>query len=140
MRGTSILAISLLFASVANAQTRERAGMALDRADADGDGVVTREEFMNARAEQFASRDRNRDGFIDKNDMAKRGARRTRASQAMNAIVDRFDSDNDGKVAKREFVDGGGQLFDRVDADQSGTLDKKEIEAAKASLQEVMGK
>lgn len=139
MRTAVFLALSVLAASTANAQMRERSGMALERADANHDGVVTREEFMNARAEQFASRDRNGDGFIDTSDLDKRAAGRARASQAMGAIVKQLDTSGDGKVAKSEFVDGGTKLFDRADADKSGTLDKQEIETAKASLREAAG-
>lgn len=140
MRASYLLAITLLLTSAADAQSRERSGAALDRADANGDGVVTRDEFMSARAEQFTSRDRNRDGFIDDNDLGKRAARRERASQAMDAIVRQLDSNGDGKVAKQEFVDGGGKLFDRADADKSGTLDKKEVETAKANLRDAAGR
>lgn len=140
MRAVSLLVIGVLVASTAGAQARERAGMSLDRADTNSDGVVSRDEFSNARAEQFASRDRNGDGFIDKNDLTGRAARRGRGQQAMEAIVKQLDSSGDGKVAKSEFVDGGAKLFDRADADKSGTLDKQEIESAKASLREAAGR
>lgn len=140
MRAMSILTLSFLWASAADAQVRERSGMLFDRADANGDGLVTRDEFTNARAGQFASRDRNGDGFIDDGDLGRRAAGRARISQAMSAMVKQFDSDNDGKIAKQEFVDGGAKLFDRADADESGSLDKNEIEAANASLRQAAGK
>ena len=53
MRTAVLLAISVLAASTASAQMRERSGMALEQADANHDGVVTRDEFMNASDEQF---------------------------------------------------------------------------------------
>jgi Ca2+-binding EF-hand superfamily protein len=140
MRTASIVVIGVLFACAANAQMRERSGMSLDRADANGDGVIARAEFMNARAEQFASRDRNNDGFIDERNLGRRAAGRERVAQAMSAMRNQLDSDGDGKVAKREFVDGGGKLFDRADADKSGTLDKNEIEAVKASMRDAAGR
>ena len=139
MRTAAILAISVLVASTATAQMRERSGMALDRADANHDGVVTRDEFMKARADQFASRDRNSNGFIDDGDLGRR-ARRNRGEQAMGAIVKQLDTSGDGKVSKSEFVDGGAKMFDRIDADKSGTLDKQEIEAAKASVRDAAGR
>lgn len=138
MRAMTLLVLSLLLASTADAQMRDR-GSLLDRADANNDGLVTRDEFMKARAEQFASRDRNGDGFIDERDIGKRAARRARVSQALEAVIAQLDSNNDGKVSKQEFVDGGAKLFDRVDADKNGSLDKNEIEAAKASLREAAG-
>jgi Ca2+-binding EF-hand superfamily protein len=140
MRTAAILAISVLVASTATAQMRERSGMALDRADANGDGVVTRDEFMKARADQFASRDRNGNGFIDDGDLGRRARRSNRGEQAMGAIVKQLDTSGDGKVSKSEFVDGGAKMFDRIDADKSGTLDKQEIEAAKASVRDAAGR
>ena len=140
MRAASLFVFSVLVASSATAQMRERSGMSLDRADTNRDGVVTREEFVTARGEQFASRDRNNDGFIDKNDLSGRAAGRPRVEQAMEAIVKQFDANSDGKVAKGEFVEGGVKLFERADADKSGSLDKKEIETAKESLREAAGR
>ncbi len=139
MRKVVVMTLGVLIAGCASAQIRDRAGV-LDRADANRDGVITREEFLKARAEQFASRDRNGDGFIDERDLGRRAAGRARASQAMDAIVKQLDSNGDSKVAKSEFVDGGGKLFDRADADKNGTLDKQEIEAAKANLRGAAGR
>lgn len=127
---------SVLFAASAVAQGRDGPGAMFDRADSNGDGVVTRDEFLAARATQFGKRDRNADGVIDSSDLGERAAGRRRASQALNAIVEQADTNADGKVSKDEFVEGGGKLFERADADRSGTLDAKEIEAAQARLKE----
>ena len=66
MRATSLLMLTCLLSVTAHAQTRERPGSIFDRADANSDGSLTREEFAAARAEQFATRDRNSDGAFDK--------------------------------------------------------------------------
>jgi Ca2+-binding EF-hand superfamily protein len=128
--------LSVLSAGAALSQGREGPGAMFDRADGNADGVVSRDEFIAARAEQFAGRDRNGDGFIDGADLGERAAARPRISQAMNALVTQFDADKDGKVGKDEFVSGGMKLFDRADADKSGSLDAKELDAAKAGLRE----
>lgn len=140
MRTLSTLALGLLLVtSAADAQMRDRAGP-FERADANGDGIVTKEEFMKARAEQFGSRDRNGDGFIDDSDLGRRAAKRPRASQAMNAMQKQFDADNDGKVSKGEFIDGGVKLFALADSNKDGSLDQKEREAAQATLRETAGR
>lgn len=135
-----VAAVALILATAVSAQGREGPGAVFDRADKNGDGVVARDEFLTSRAEQFASRDRNGDGFIDSSDLGERAAGRPRISQAMTAMVTQFDTDKDGKVSKQEFVDGGAQLFDRADSDKNGSLDAKEIDAAKTALRERAGR
>jgi hypothetical protein len=43
-----------------------------DKADTNGDGVITREEFHAARERMFVRLDRNGDGYIDNSSMALR--------------------------------------------------------------------
>jgi EF hand len=132
-----IVSLALLIAATSvSAQGRERAGAIFDRADKNGDGVAARDEFLASRAEQFASRDRNGDGFIDNADVGERAAARPRVSQAMTAMITQFDADKDDKVSKTEFVDGGAKLFERADTDANGSLDAKELEAAKTAMRE----
>jgi Ca2+-binding EF-hand superfamily protein len=134
MRRLAIVVASFLCAGSGWAQGREAPGAMFERADANGDGALTREEFVNARSDQFGKRDRNGDHFIDSTDLSERVAARPRASQAMNAIVNQFDADHDGKLSKEEFVAGGVTIFERADSDKNGALDAKELEAAKAAV------
>ena len=140
MRATSLIMLTCLLSVTAHAQTRERPGSMFDRADANADGSLTREEFAAARADQFATRDRNSDGAFDKADIGERAADRPRVTQAMSAMLSQFDADRDGKVSKAEFVDGGLKLFDRADANKNGTLDQKEREEAESSMREKLGR
>jgi Ca2+-binding EF-hand superfamily protein len=134
MRRLSIVVASFLCAGSVFAQGREAPGAMFERADADGDGALTREEFVNARSDQFGKRDRNGDGFIDSTDLGERAAGRPRVSQAMSAILNQFDADHNGKLSKDEFVAGGVKIFERADTDKNGALDAKELEAAKAAV------
>lgn len=133
MRTALMVAASVLFVGSAFAQGREGPGAMFERADANGDGAVSRDEFVSARADQFGKRDRNADGFIDNTDLSGRAAGRPRIAQAMTALVNQFDADRDGKVSKDEFVAGGVTIFERADADNNASLDSRELAAAKAA-------
>jgi hypothetical protein len=111
----------------------QQPGGLFDGADGNGDGAVSREEFLAARAGQFARRDRNQDGYIDAVD-DERAAARPRLATGLAKARDRMDRSGDGKVSKEEFVNGALPLFERADVNADGTLDAKEVAAAKAAI------
>ena len=120
-------AVLLLSSCVVLAQGRE--GPALEQADADHDGKVTKQEYVDARAAQFSRLDRNGDGFIDDADSREGG--NERGQRAAKALRGRIDSNGDGKISKEEFVNAPTMLFDKFDANKDGVLDATELEAAR---------
>ena len=66
------------------------------RADVNHDGVVSREEFLAARAAQFDHFDRNRDGYLDSADADALPESAGRLFQAMERLAD---ADSDGRVS-----------------------------------------
>jgi hypothetical protein len=120
-------AVLLLSSCVVLAQGRE--GPALEQADADHDGKVTKQEYVDARAAQFSRMDRNGDGFIDEADS--RAGGNERGQRAAKALRGRIDSNGDGKISKEEFVNAPTMLFDKFDANKDGVLDATELEAAR---------
>jgi hypothetical protein len=120
-------AVLLLSNCVVLAQGRE--GPALEQADADHDGKVTKQEYVDARAAQFSRMDRNGDGFIDEADS--RAGGNERGQRAAKALRGRIDSNGDGKISKEEFVNAPTMLFDKFDANKDGVLDATELEAAR---------
>ncbi len=110
-----------------------------DAADTNGDGVITRKEFLAARASAFVRLDRNGDGYIDKDDLPSRLVGRGNAQQRLTQLVTQLDKDGDGRVSKAEFVEGPTPLFDRADTDHNGELSRDEVAAIKQKLLERKG-
>lgn len=122
-------AVALLSSCVVLAQGRE--GNALEQADANHDGKVTKQEYNDARAALFARMDRNGDGFID--DADQRAGANERGQRAAGALRGRIDTNGDGKVSKEEFVNAPTMVFDKFDANKDGVLDAQELEAARTA-------
>ena len=107
---------------------------ALEAADRDGDGVVTRAEFLQARSARFQQLDRNSDGFIAADDIGRFGKRRAdRQGRAAAAMRD-MDADGDGRVSRPEFDQASQKIFQRLDGDANGLLTRQEAAAGAQSL------
>jgi Ca2+-binding EF-hand superfamily protein len=125
-------ALLTLISTPSLAQMRAGGEGMFDKADANGDGSITREEFRAGRVEQFGRFDRNGDGYLDSNDIPKRVlARRQQNGGGGEMLSGQFDANGDGKVGKEEFINGPTLIFDRADADGNDVLDSKELAAAK---------
>jgi Ca2+-binding EF-hand superfamily protein len=101
-----------------------------EHADANHDGNITRAEYVAARAAKFDELDRNHDGFLTEADfprLKKAGGERAEKFQAM---LQKLDTDHDGKVSRDEFANGGGTLFDMADTNHDGVVDKAELQQA----------
>jgi hypothetical protein len=109
------------------AQMRRGGEGMFERADANNDGSVTKEEFIAARGDQFAKLDRNSDSYLDSTDMPKRMAERRKQNGGGETHGGQFDTNGDGKVSKDEFINGPTLMFDRADTDKNNVLDAKEL-------------
>jgi Ca2+-binding EF-hand superfamily protein len=86
------------------------------RADANKDGVVTRDEF-NAMGQQIKAR-------MEKASVA-RGSMATR-------MFDRADANHDGRVSLQEMQNVALTQFDRIDTNHDGTISPQERQQARA--------
>lgn len=115
---------------IAMPSTHRLAGL-LEIYDADGDGVVTREQYQSKRAETFVSTDTNHDGKLDHeeyvNEFAARLERQiqnTRQAQMQQGQV-RFtsiDADHDGTIGRNEYAAMSARVFERADTNKDSVV------------------
>lgn len=84
------------------------------RADADGDGIMTRDEASAAAASRFARLDRNGDGVLSKDEMPPRRRPAPEGEQS-------------AQITRDSFIAHALRRFDRMDANHDGRLDRTEL-------------
>jgi Ca2+-binding EF-hand superfamily protein len=109
----------------AGAETRKDTGSwMLQRYDADGDGVISLQEFQAAGDAMFAQLDADGDGRISAEEFAAFERRHARGFA-------RMDADGDGYVTKAEFDDARMARFNALDVNGNGVIDADELPARK---------
>jgi Ca2+-binding EF-hand superfamily protein len=98
------------------------------QADANHDGMITRNELIAWRNAEFDRFDRNHDGYIDISDAPRFAAQaRARLDEARTA----FDLNHDGRISRAEFASGPTPMFDMADLDHNNVLDAYELKQLK---------
>jgi hypothetical protein len=107
--------------------------------DSNGDGKVSRIEYDQDRAAQFARSDRNHDGELDRAEYAAEYRARIDARAAeLDKREDRqahvrfgvLDTDKDRKMTFVEYQASGKRLFDTADRNRDGVIDAADAVAA----------
>jgi Ca2+-binding EF-hand superfamily protein len=114
----------------------------LRRYDKDGDGYLSREEAPPFLRPQFDKADQNKDGKLDRQEIAavlrvlrQRFAAKLPAANSaeVEAIYQRLlklDSDGDGKISRAEAKGPLAKQFEKLDTNKDGYLDKSELRRA----------
>lgn len=122
----------------------------LMRADANGDGVVTREEVIADADRRFTALDTDRDGTVSGDEMqAARSARRMRRGDVRRAdpaagaapIGDAAKrGDTRAPMTREAMRDRALRMFDRADANHDGRVDAQEIQAMRLLMRAHVGR
>jgi Ca2+-binding EF-hand superfamily protein len=119
---TSAFAVSKHTARTASS-TDSNARQLLRMMDADRNGTVSKDEFLQYMSQTFDRRDVNKSGQLERNELST--SKRTAA--AAQQLLRRVDKDANGRVSKSEFMQDMSRTFDRLDVNKSGQLEPKEL-------------
>lgn len=150
----ALLALAVVTAAAAQPPADRQPGGMLKQADTDGDGAVSREEFMSTRTaklgEAFSRMDTNVDGKLDASEIAAAGERmrppgaegrdgprpqRERPPRPEGERPQRAEGDRPQRPGVGAM---GGEAFDRLDADGDGKLSREEFVDGMARMREFM--
>jgi Ca2+-binding EF-hand superfamily protein len=142
-----------MISGIGNAQNADMAARWQDflkKADKDGDGKISKDEFkaggpQGANADElFSKLDTNGDGYLDESENAAAAAKMQRGHHPRKGadpleVFQQADKDGDGKISKGDFKSAlpagtdsttAGQVFDSMDTNQDGVVDATEYMAA----------
>jgi EF-hand domain pair/EF hand len=129
MRKTYFLALSMISGVAAAASPNAAMLGRMGSADANRDGAISKPELIAFRASNFARLDRDGNGVLTRSDIPAFMSR-LNANLDFDSLMTQFDTNNDGKVSRAEFVNGPTVVFDAADANHDGLLTTAERQAA----------
>jgi len=102
---------------------------AFAKLDANGDGVVTQDEFVAAAKAKFAALDTGHAGKLTAAQIAASPAAQQRDLKIAEHVVKKLDTDGDGSVSLAEYLAGAKARFSRLDRSGDGYLDASDLGA-----------
>ena len=128
----ALLGATLLAGSATAAPQDRPGGNMLTMSDTDGDGAVTKSEFLADVDARFARLDANKDGKISKDERPGNGDGRGAR------MMSRIDTNDDGAISLDEQHAQASRRFDRLDTNADGKIDKAEGDAARERMRGMM--
>ena len=98
---SGLAALTLAAGGVAVAQQTPQDPPRHARGDADGDGRVSKAEFVDGRVQRLTALDADRDGSVSVEEM--QAGREARRAQAADRMFARLDADGNGAITRAEF-------------------------------------
>jgi Ca2+-binding EF-hand superfamily protein len=100
--------------------------MPLQRADVDGDGEISFDEFASSMSNGIGGADLNHDGKITTEEIVKNIVE-TRVRPMAENMVRRFDANGDGALTMKEIDQRQKQMFARLDRNGNGKIEASEM-------------
>lgn len=113
------------------------AGKRFDRADTDKNGALSEAEVLAAAETVFTHRDGNKDGVLDTADIRPgKGHHGKGGERRAERMMDRLDTDKDGKLSQAEMLASATRAFERLDTDKNGEVTKAEADAGREAFRD----
>ena len=119
-------AIGLAVPAHAQGATRQDAEVLIAEADANGDGNISREEFLARRSAAFDALDADESGVLTEPEFENAVSERIRrfSKRAFNTV----DQDGDGTISQAEWDANPPRAFNKLDRNGDGVLSPSERE------------